>query len=242
MGNVSLTLREQPQGPGSALGLKPAARLLLWRLAAAGGGEWIGEIRPAPSAAVRKELAEMGLATSEARRPQGGGRSGTWIELTEAGWRWATEKMGEDSGAASAAGDTLTVMLRTLRQYLTFQRLTAEDVFRHKNQETEGVAVEELEEFADEEPMVLTPMIEVAIVRAYLQITEERSGVRVLLTHLRQCVELSRPELDAALRRLAAEDRIVLDTLEDDELSPEDREAALAGPHGELFHVVSMEG
>ncbi len=238
---MSLLIRDLLHEPIPVIELKPAARLLLWRLAAAGGGEWIGDIRPAPSAAVRKELAEAGLAMTEARRHPATGRGGTWIELTEAGWDWASGNMGEDIGAASAAGDTLTLMLRTLRQFLAQQRLTAADVFRRKAEEAEAVGEEELDEISDEDAMVLTPMVEVAIVRAYLRITEEQPGVRVLLTHLRQCVELSRPELDAALRRLAAEDRIVLETLEEDELSPEDHEAALTGPHGEVFHVVSME-
>lgn len=221
--------------------LKPPSRLLIWRLAAAGGGEWIGEIRPAPSAAVRKELLESGLIASEARRNQSTGRSGTWLELTPAGWAWTTEHVGEDLGAASAAGDTLGVLLRTLGQFLAAQRLTAEDVFRRKADEAHTVAIDSEELVEEEEPVMLSPMVEAAITRAYQRITSGRPGIRVLLTHLRQCVELPRVELDAALRWLAAEDRLVLDSLEEEELSEEDREAALSGPRGEQFHVVSME-
>jgi hypothetical protein len=191
---------------------------------------------------------ESGLAISETRRNQETGRSGTWIELTQAGWAWATGHLGDDLGAGSAAGDTLGVMLRGLGQFLAAQRLTAEDVFRRR---TEGQAVLVLEEpvLSDspdpsegEEPIgMMLPMVEAAVVRAYLLITDGRHEVRVLLRHLRPCVELTRPELDSVLRIMAEEGRLQLETLPDDELSDEDRAAAAPGYRGELFHVVCLE-
>jgi len=220
------------------LDLKPPCRLLIWRLAAAGGGEWIGDIRPAPAAAVRKELLESGLGQSESRKNLVTGRAGTWVELTEAGWAWTAQNLGEDPGGGSAASDTLSVMLKSLRHFLDGQRLTAEDVFRRTTEEANTVP---FPDYIEEEPVVMSPMVEAAIARAYLRITSGRHGVRVLLAHLRQCVELVREELDVFLRQLAVEGRLTLESLKEGELSDADRAAALIGSRGERYHVVCME-
>ncbi len=223
--------------------LKPPCRLLIWRLAAAGGGEWIGDLRPAPSATVRKELLDSGLAQGESRRNQETGRPGTWIELTEAGWAWTTEHLGADIGAGSAAGDTLTVMLRGLGQFLAAHQLTAADVFRRRPEElgsrdAQGDSIPEV--FIEEDP-VLSPMVEAAVVRAYLLITGGRDGVRVLLKHLRPSVELTREELDSVLRLMAEDGRLRLETLPETNLTAEDRDAVVRGYRGESFHILCLE-
>lgn len=240
-------MSEQPQvieeSGRISVELKPPCRLLIWRLAAAGGGEWIGDLRPAPSAAVRKELLDSGLARSESRRNQETGRAGIWMELTDPGWAWATEHLGADIGAGSAAGDTLTVVLRSLGQYLAGRHLTAADVFRRKPEDLATREVEgdsSPEGWIEEEP-VFSPMVEAAVVRAYLMVTEGRDGVRVFLKHLRPSVELTREELDSVLRVMAEDGRIRLESVPEKDLSDADREAAVRGYRGETFHVVCLE-
>jgi hypothetical protein len=256
--------------------LRPAGRLLLWRLAAAGGGDWIASMKPAPAAALRRELAALGLIRGEARRHRDTGRPGTWIELSDAGWSWIRDHLGQRVGAGSAAGDALTVLLRSLRGFFAARGLALEEVLRLARVESkilpfpagarrevaeawpEAGAAETLAESAtatrergavpeddpddaeDAETLAHVPfaMLEAALVRGYLRLTDGRFGVPVRLCRLRAWLGLVPAETDAALRALARGNRARLEALAVAELTGEDREAALRGPGGELFHAV----
>jgi len=261
--------------PGVVPGeLRPAGRLLLWRLAAAGGGDWIASMKPAPAAALRRELGALGLIRGEARRHRDTGRPGTWIELSDAGWSWIGANLGQRVGSGSAAGDALTVLLRSLRGFFAVRGLALEEVLRLARVESKilpfpvgarkEVAVswpETAEKLAEEESAapededeaeseaedaevlahVPFPMVEAALVRVYLRFSEGRFGVPVRLFHLRAWLGLSPVETDAALRALARESRVRLVSLAEAELTGPDREAALRGARGQMFHSVTFE-
>ena len=54
--------------------IKPLELLFLWRLAVAGGGDWLKDIKPDPESPARKRLQANGVIEQEKRKSPSGRR------------------------------------------------------------------------------------------------------------------------------------------------------------------------
>lgn len=208
--------------------------LFLWRLLAAGGGEFLSDIKPALEAKDRRPLERAGFLDTEKRLRQRTGKrpvKASYVSLTEQGWEWAGDHLDADLSARStAAAPILRAMLTRLKAHLQYQRCSLAEFISHSVARASS-AQNDGQESAE-------------LVRAaYGKLSGHQSNRRVRLADLRAVLgHVPRARLDNVLLQMEREDRAVLYPLDNpQEIGPEDEQAALANSVGEARHVIYME-
>jgi hypothetical protein len=203
--------------------LDPAAALVLWRLVIDVDELPISELGLPPrrgpngrrsTTALRNDLVARGLLRLERR-----GRT-TYAMTTDATWAWAAEHCEGPVWASKQAAPVLEALLRRLGTYLEQSDALLVDVLR-------PISDDDGEDLVP--PLVTSPPIDNAIRHAYLTASGGARDARVRLAELRRHLDrVSRPEVDAALRRLQLDDELALVPLDDPlSITPEDDAAAV---------------
>ena len=229
-------------------------RLLLWRLAVAEeGGMFLKNLESDPGAARRGKLLKAGLIATEKRKTPKGSTAG-FLTLTDAGWGWCQDHLGDDLPGRAVKADraVLERLLKLLGGYLGGGGARpAAGSF--------GELVSAAREAGGEVHQDETPRGEAAasgaagtrgergdrseaILAACRTAGGGAAGVRVRLSDLRPRLDgLPREELDAALLALERDGRLALSPLDDPrDIRPEDHAAALATPVGSVRHLVHL--
>ncbi len=205
--------------------LQPAQRLLLWQLIANGGRSWQKKLRPVPSPGLRRPLEDRGLIQTE-RVSQKGNR----LTVTEPGWAWAQENVGNALGEVRDAKSRLIQqVLRCFGECLEARHIPLAEVFspqtgqNGQNGRNGGV--------------------EASIKRAYHELSAGQANERVRLADLRQRVGESRDAVDDALFRMMSGNELTLFRLDDPKkLTTADRQAAFTTAAGNDLHLVYLGG
>ncbi len=209
--------------------IKPLELLFLWRLAVAGGGDWLKEIKPDPGAPHRTELQTKGVIELEKRRPPTGGRAVLFVSLSDQGWGWLGNHLDADLSTKSPAGtEVLQRLLLRLKTFIDLKQLSLGDLILPRD----AGATANLDSLEDH------------ITKAYLSLSGGQTNVRVRLAELRHSLSyLPRIKLDEALLEMASSGKASLYRLDDPtEIHPADREAVLHTHSGEERHVVYLGG
>lgn len=212
--------------------IKPLELLFLWRLASAGGGDWLKDVKPDPGAPARERLIREGLiATAKKKSPKGAQAS--FLSLTDAGWAWLGDHLDVDLNTTSNAGtQVLRLLLGRLKAFLDRKNLALGEFM---TAEAPGEAPAETVAADDPRSLVAT---------AYYALSSGRANARVRLADLRrELATIPRPVLDAALLDLATTGEASLYRLDNPaEIGPNDREAVLRTPSGEERHIIYLGG
>jgi len=211
--------------------LQAMERLLLWRLALAGGA-WLKDLKPTPDTKHRSALKAAGLLTEEKRKPPQGGPAATFLELTDAGWNWlgthATEPMTLNPRATTAP--TLEALVLKLGAYLEVKHELLADFLEPRQAARASTDVPALASVAGR------------VASAYRKLADGRQGVRIRLADLRdELSDVPRDDLDRAIMNLATDGTAVLYQLDNPlEMEPRDHTAALRTPAGDVRHILYM--
>jgi DNA-binding PadR family transcriptional regulator len=209
--------------------IKPLELLFLWRLAVAGGSDWLKDIKPNPEAPARKRLESYGVIEQEKRKPPSGGRAASFVSLTDMGWGWLGDHLDADLRTRTPAGtEVLYRLLLRLKTFTEQKQLSLGDLILPSKTE-DAVGVDDLEN---------------RVTKAYLSLSGGQTNVRVRLADLRRHLSsIPRVRLDQALLDMASGARVSLYRLDDPkEIHAEDRDAVLHTPSGEERHIVYLGG
>jgi hypothetical protein len=202
--------------------------LFLWRLAVAGGSDWLKGFKPDPGAPARSGLAKAGFITAEKRSPQGRGPKQLYLSLTDHAWEYLSEHLDAPIATRSPASlEILVRLLARLKAHLDARKLSLGEFI----QTASGVPPIKAD---------LPRQIEVA----YLKLSGGRENVRVRLADLRDALpDVPRLALDASLIQMATAGRVSLYRLDNPlEIDHRDRDAVLRTPSGEERHIVYLGG
>ncbi|APW61679.1 hypothetical protein [Paludisphaera borealis] len=210
--------------------IKPLELLFLWRLAAAGGGDWLKDVKPDPGAPARKRLEASGLIAQVKQKPPGGRAQALHVSLADEGWAWLGGHLDADLNTKSTAGaDVLRLLLARLKTFLDRKNLSLGD-FMAPGESAAGP------------PAIDDP--KACVTTAYYALSDGRANARVRLADLRrELAAIPRPVLDGALLDLATSGEASLYRLDNPaEIRAEDRDAVLRTPSGEERHIVYLGG
>jgi DNA-binding PadR family transcriptional regulator len=208
--------------------IKPLELLFLWRLAVAGGGDWLKDIKPNLEAPARKRLQADGLIEQAKRKPPSGRGTALFVSLTDLGWDWLANHLDADLTTRSPAGtEVLRRLLLRLRIFVDRKQISLADLIMPSETAADGVA-----------------NVEDRITQAYLALAKAQINVRVRIADLRRLLStIPRPRLDEALLDMAASGKASLYRLDDPtQIHAEDRAAVLRTPSGEERHIVYLGG
>jgi DNA-binding PadR family transcriptional regulator len=209
--------------------IKPLELLFLWRLAVAGGGDWLKDIQPDPESPARKRLQADGVIEQEKRKRSSGGRAALFVSLTDKGWGWLGDHLDADLSTRSPAGTAvLHRLLVRLKTFIDQKELSLGDLLLPGTAKSED----------DEEDM------EDRVSRGYLSLSKGQMNLRVRIADLRHLLDsIPRPKLDQALLDMASSGKASLYRLDNPaEIQAEDRDAVLLTPSGEERHIVYLGG
>jgi hypothetical protein len=222
-------------------GFTPQQTLIMWHLLGRGGTAPQGEIKPAIDAKDHKGLDDAGLITTHKVKGPKGGRANAFT-VTDKGWRWAGDHLGDD---LPANYKILQNWLTQLRANLARNGHTLADFF------TEAAPGQSANSSAEEpatpavtvkKPLSATQLRD-RIEQAYLSVTHGRKSEIAPLSKVRaRLIDLDRATVDAGLLRiLQGDEKATLHQISDPKaLSREDREAAIKSG-GEPYHVLWIQ-
>ncbi len=195
--------------------LNATQRLIMWNLVANGGSRLQKEIRPRAIPKLRLPLETWNLV-----RVKRLGAQGNRISVTEEGWAWASENMGELPNPREKAPDqVLCQVLRALRYFLERENIPLAEVFATK------------------------PPVEELIRQAYNGLSAGQKNVRVRLAELRRHVEEPRATVDGALAGMMRKNELTMFRMDDPkQIRSADQEAAFQTPSGTEMHLVYLGG
>ncbi len=209
--------------------IKPLELLFLWRLAVAGGEDWLKDIKPDPKSPARKRLQANGVIEQEKRKSPSGRGAPVFVSLTEKGWGWLGDHLDADLSTRTPAGtEVLHRLLMRLKTFIDQKQLSLGDL----------ILLNARKPADDEQDM------EDRVASAYFSISKGRNNVRVRIADLRHVLEsIPRLKLDQALLDMASSGKASLYRLDNPaEIQAEDRDAVLLTPSGEERHVVYVGG
>lgn len=209
--------------------LKPLEVLFLWRLAVAGGGDWLKDIKPDLKTSARKGLQANGVIEQAKRKSATGQGAPLFISLTDKGWNWLGNHLDADLSTRSPAGtDVLHRLLLMLKAFIDQRQFSLGDLILARDTST-TVGVDNLGD---------------CVTKAYLSLSGGQTNVRVRLADMRRLLSsISRPELDQVLLEMASSGKASLYRLDNpSEIHAEDRDAVLHTPSGEERHIVYLGG
>jgi hypothetical protein len=211
---------------------KEMQHLLLWRLAAGGGEEFVANLPGGKPD--RTPLLQAGLITEGKRvNPTAKSkRAALFASLTENGWGWCQDNMTWPAKTRSTkAGQVLHLLLPRLR--VAFDRREAIDSLGDFIAKSSGDSIDPI-----------TPDLHRAIRDACRVIANGRAGVRIRLAELReQLSQYNKDEITRALWELSEKGELSLWRLDDPrEIQTADREAAVLTSTGEEKHILYFGG
>ena len=203
--------REQKQAERQALAM--------WALLGNGGAGFGGAMKPEIKKAEREALLRAGLITEEPRA------RAKWLEVTDRGWRWAAEHLGDALPDKTYAGAfVLQAWLARLQTFMRARNIELAEVLGPQAaRSTEGT------DAPTEEKIVDFPTLRERIRKAYLDATSGTFNARALLRDIRKRLpEVNREALDDALKRMQRDEDAHLMQLDNTiEITEADRAAAL---------------
>lgn len=203
--------------------------LFLWRLALAGGADWLKDIKPDLKAPARDRMEEDGLIEKDQRAREGRGRKQRYYTLTDRGWQWLSEHLDTPIQTRSPASTgILALLLAKLHAHL----------------DSKGLSLAEFVQPQAEAGDAGRDGLDRRIESAYLSLSQGKPNVRVRLADLRDALPgIPREDLDATLLDLATSGKASLYPLDNPlEIGPRDRAATLRTRSGEERHVVYLGG
>lgn len=231
--------------------LNEKQRLLLWRLATAGGSEWLGDIavglstKPIREGLIRSRLISEGKQTRKV--PDKRTTHALRLTLEDRGWAWLADHMDLPIWKSNAAAEVLAGLLGQLREYCRRNEVALGEVFSSPVESTppsdSGAPVLETGATTDVSVGPARTSVRDQIVAAYAQLAGNRSNARVRLADLRRRLAgLTRAEVDASLRQLVSDGSVVLNRLDNPiEITTDDEAAMIRNSLGEPRHILHME-
>lgn len=229
---------------------EPAHAMLLWQLAVLGGEAFLADL---PSGLRDKRRREMlirsGLLVEQKKpRPHARRRPLIHLSLPDKGWAWLSDHMTSAVWPSKIAAVVLHGLLGRLESHLQARELVLADLFAELPETDEQLAPSEtLAESTAQQSGRPRPVDREAamgaVVAAYDELSEHRSGARVRLSELRRKLStIDRQTLDEALDELARRGSAVLNRLDNPaEITAADRDAAITSPLGHPRHLLHME-
>jgi hypothetical protein len=209
--------------------IKPLELLFLWRLAVAGGGDWLKDIKPDPGAPARNRLQANGVIEQEKRKPSSGGRGASFVSLTDKGWGWLGDHLDADLLTRSPAGtEVMHRLLLRLKTFIEEKQLSLGDLILPGQIDESGKG----------------DNVEQRVIEAYMALSGGQVNVRVRLADLRRHLStIPRSRLDQALLDMESSEKASLYRLDNPtEIHAEDRDGVLHTPSGEERHIVYIGG
>jgi hypothetical protein len=212
----------KPKAPPKTREQRQAAKqaLALWALLGNGGSGFGGAMKPVIEKAERAALLGAGLITVETRA-----RS-FWLEVTDRGWRWAEEHLGDALPDKSFAGAfVLQAWLARLQTFMQARDIGLAEVL--------GPPVAQDRDTSTEAPQVPEgidyPALRERIRRTYLDVTGGTFNKRALLRDIRErLADIDHRTLDDALKRMQQDEDASLMPLDNRiEITEADHAAAL---------------
>jgi hypothetical protein len=190
----------------------PLQALILWALIVRGGTAKQNELKPELKKPDREKLKGAGLL-----RPGKEGRTVT-VELTDAGWRWASDNTAAPLPARANGMPVLSALLARLGAFMAANDVALADFIRPVSQQP-----------APPPQTPPPPDLTGRIRAAYLAESGGAVNRRVRLATVRaRLADVPRPDLDAALLALAEQGGAGLMPLDDPtEIGAADRDAAI---------------
>jgi hypothetical protein len=198
--------------------------LIIWALLANGGQGLARGLKPEVDKSEREALIHLGLLTAERRK------QAYWLEVTDRGWRWAEDHLGDELPDRSYAGTfVLRAWLRRLRAFIQGGNLSLADIISPQpivpghDDRDQGVKRTSPAATMDYEGLCQR------IRKAYLEVTGGRYNTRALLSDIRPKLQgVDRATLDETLKRMEREERASLMQLDNRiEITPADRDAEI---------------
>lgn len=232
----------------------PLQELILFRLAVSEeGGEFLKNIETTIGPAKRKPLVREQLVDEDRRTTPVTGRQALYLELTDKGWAWCQQHLGEELKSSSKlAGKVLERLLGLMKQHFESGRsassfgqfvLQAQKAHRDdaSSEETDRVPPKSIEGngWAGKNGKLVD-----SIRRACLDLSGGRDAKRVRLADLRKRVKTgSRAAVDKALLEMETAGELTLYPLENPgEITTADKEAVLRTPTGQERHIIYYGG
>ncbi len=209
--------------------IKPLELLFVWRLAVAGGGDWLKDIKPDPGSPARKRLQADGVLEQEKRKSPTGRGTALFISLTDRGWGWLGNHLDADLSTRTQAGtEVLHRLLLRLKTCIDQKQLSLGDLILP----------------GARKPTDNEQDMEDRVASAYFSLSKGQNNVRVRIADLRHVLaSIPRLKLDQALLDMASSGKASLYRLDNPaEIQAEDRDAVLLTPSGEERHVVYVGG
>jgi len=213
--------RTKPQSKSREQRQAEKQTLVLWALLANGGEAFGNDIKPEADKAEREALLKAGLINVEKRK------RAYWLAVTDRGWRWAEDHLGNTLPDRSYAGTV--VLAGWLRHLQAFMRATntplAEILVPRKGDE--GRSMKENPPAATVAPG--GDSLPDRIRAAYLAITGGTFNKRALLADIRaRLMDVDRSALDEALVGMQRQGDATLMQLDNrPDITQADREAAI---------------
>lgn len=221
---------------------KPVECLFLWRLAAAGGGDWKKAIKPDLDAVTRGRLVDARLIEQQKRKPEGSNRAVLHLSLTDGGWAWLADHMDAELPKRANANETLRVLIGQLKRFLDARDLSLAELFTVPLTPTPAQAPRPEPPPIPPSPEANGEALSVLIETAYHRLSGGRKNVRIHLADLREELpNVSRERLDDALLEMATHGAVTLYTLQNPvEIQPRDHAAALRTASGHERHILYL--
>ena len=225
-------------------------RLLLWRLAVAGGGAWLSELAKGLSdKPVRDSLIQSRLiCEAKLTRRVLGKRAvrSTYVTLEDRGWAWLADHMDLPIWKSKSASEVLQALLAQLNDYMTRHQISLGEVLTQIASPLPEQA-ERVEQLAGDESSEMSASqshlsVREQIAQAYAALASHGSNSRVRLAALRsKLTSISRQEVDHALQEMARDGEVVLNRLDNPaEITKDDEEAMIRTGLGDPRHIMHM--
>jgi hypothetical protein len=199
--------------------------LALWALLGNGGAGFGGAVKPEVEKAEREALLKAGLITVEKRA-----RS-FWLEVTDRGWRWAQEHLGDALPEKTYGGAfVLRAWLTRLQAFMHAQDIGLADVLGPPVAQQLGSGNgENSATIPDAQAPLGFAGLRDRIRQAYLDVTGGSFNRRALLADIRaRLQDIDRATLDGGLKRMQREDDVSLMQIDNRvEITDADRAAAI---------------
>lgn len=241
--------------------LSEKQRLLLWRLAVAGGGMWLSEIAGGLSGKpLRDGLIRSRLISEEKQEKKVPGKRTTrplFIILEDRGWAWLSDHMDLPIWKSNTASDVLQGLVSQLRAYMDRQQIALGELLSNTQAASHAAGISDHQDAivnaAADTPRADTPRAEIpradtAVVRqeiaaTYARLASKQSNSRVRLAAIRhELSEFAREDVDVALRAMLNDGEIVLNRLDNPaEITLEDEAAMIKTSLGDPRHIMHME-
>lgn len=226
--------------------LEPKHHLLLWRLAALGGGEFLTNLTAEGEKSIRQPLLRDGLLMEEKKQNPAGKskRPAMFLSLTDRGWSWCAGHLAwphknPSQKAARVLADLLPRLGRLFANGQTAFSL-ADFISKTSAESNEEPSANFNTPPIDPDPQTL----QAAIRTQCLELGQGKENVRIRLADLRERLSaFPQSEVTNQILVLSKARELTLYRLDNPrEIQAEDREAAIHTSTGEERHILYFGG